>query len=406
MIVLELLYLVTLWSVTGSTPLIIISIDGMKHSFLSRENTPFLYCISRRGVYSTNVHPAFPSKTFPNHQTISTGVHPEVHGIINNYMVRYNPNGTVNRTFLKDNLKPFWWNSNPKIIPIYTANELSSNTRKSGSVYWPGSSVAYNGHKISFFYKEYDKNVGTSARLQSGAKLVLSDQYNLVMIYLDELDRAVHKFGYNNSFVREVLKSIDENLKEFYKNVSTCPEGVDLIIVGDHGFRELDQNKIIKPETLIPGLSRKIVYDGAVVGLYPENYFTSEDPDKESKLLVDELNKIANKRYVAYKKEDTPPKYHFSKHENIPPVTMIMRDGYYLMNKDKNRSADHGWFAYDDCHMRTVFIGYGPSFKRRRHIKKLDLTDIYKIACNILRIQPACHHSNGTVNLCQILRDY
>ena len=35
------------------------------------------------------MYPSYPSKTFPNHYTIATGLYPESHGIIDNYV--YDP---------------------------------------------------------------------------------------------------------------------------------------------------------------------------------------------------------------------------------------------------------------------------------------------------------------------------
>lgn len=35
------------------------------------------------------MYPSFPSKTFPNHYTIATGLYPESHGIVDNYV--YDP---------------------------------------------------------------------------------------------------------------------------------------------------------------------------------------------------------------------------------------------------------------------------------------------------------------------------
>jgi ectonucleotide pyrophosphatase/phosphodiesterase family protein 1/3 len=41
------------------------------------------------GVTTSHMFPSYPSKTFPNHYTIATGLYPESHGIIDNYV--YDP---------------------------------------------------------------------------------------------------------------------------------------------------------------------------------------------------------------------------------------------------------------------------------------------------------------------------
>ena len=40
-----------------------------------------------RGVRADGLIPSFPSKTFPNHYTVVTGLYPEHHGIVSNVIV-------------------------------------------------------------------------------------------------------------------------------------------------------------------------------------------------------------------------------------------------------------------------------------------------------------------------------
>lgn len=46
-------------------------------------DTPFFDRMAREGVKATMI-PSFPSKTFPNHYTIATGLVPDHHGIVAN----------------------------------------------------------------------------------------------------------------------------------------------------------------------------------------------------------------------------------------------------------------------------------------------------------------------------------
>lgn len=41
------------------------------------------------GARAQHVFPSFPSKTFPNHYTMATGLYPESHGIVDNFL--YDP---------------------------------------------------------------------------------------------------------------------------------------------------------------------------------------------------------------------------------------------------------------------------------------------------------------------------
>jgi arylsulfatase A-like enzyme len=58
--------------------------DGMRPDFVTEENTPTLWQISRRGVTFSNHHPAYPSTTEVNGTALATGTLPARSGIIGN----------------------------------------------------------------------------------------------------------------------------------------------------------------------------------------------------------------------------------------------------------------------------------------------------------------------------------
>ena len=63
---------------------ILVSFDAFRWDYLNRGITPNLESIKVSGVSALSLRPAFPSKTFPNHTSIVTGMYPAHHGIIQN----------------------------------------------------------------------------------------------------------------------------------------------------------------------------------------------------------------------------------------------------------------------------------------------------------------------------------
>ena len=87
------------------TPLILVSIDGFRWDYLQKYPAPALKALAADGVHARRLTPSFPSKTFPNHYTLVTGLRPEHHGIVSNYF--FDPlvtepwqKRTVNRSLL------------------------------------------------------------------------------------------------------------------------------------------------------------------------------------------------------------------------------------------------------------------------------------------------------------------
>jgi hypothetical protein len=64
---------------------ILVSIDGFRPDYLDRGVTPNLSRLAAEGA-SAPMRPSFPSKTYPNHWTLVTGLYPDHHGIVANKM--------------------------------------------------------------------------------------------------------------------------------------------------------------------------------------------------------------------------------------------------------------------------------------------------------------------------------
>ena len=78
-----LLILCGLTQVNARHTTVIVSLDGFRWDYPSFYDTPMLDYMAEHGVESGLI-PSFPSKTFPNHYTIATGLYPDHHGIIAN----------------------------------------------------------------------------------------------------------------------------------------------------------------------------------------------------------------------------------------------------------------------------------------------------------------------------------
>ncbi|MBA4056625.1 MAG: alkaline phosphatase family protein, partial [Marivirga sp.] len=62
---------------SGEKPyVILVSFDGFRHDYLTRFELPAFRRFASDGVRSEGLIPSFPTKTFPNHYTIVTGLYP------------------------------------------------------------------------------------------------------------------------------------------------------------------------------------------------------------------------------------------------------------------------------------------------------------------------------------------
>src|SRR5882762_10856843 len=71
-----------------SRHVVVVVWDGMRPDFVSEQNTPALWKLSREGVTFRNHHAVYPSATMVNGTALVTGVYPGKNGVIANYEYR------------------------------------------------------------------------------------------------------------------------------------------------------------------------------------------------------------------------------------------------------------------------------------------------------------------------------
>jgi predicted AlkP superfamily pyrophosphatase or phosphodiesterase len=113
--------------------LILISMDGFRWDYTNSVATLNFDKIEKMGVKAESMKVSFPSKTFPNHYTIVTGLYPDHHGIVNNtfYVPEYDEIYAIgNRKAVQDGKfyggEPIW-------------NTAEKQGLKAASYFWVGS---------------------------------------------------------------------------------------------------------------------------------------------------------------------------------------------------------------------------------------------------------------------------
>ena len=63
---------------------VMISIDGLRWDYIEKHGAPNLKAMAEQGVRAQKMQPVYPTKTFPNHISVITGLLPVNHGIVDN----------------------------------------------------------------------------------------------------------------------------------------------------------------------------------------------------------------------------------------------------------------------------------------------------------------------------------
>lgn len=83
-IVLQLLFFCCVSSLSKHPILIVVSYDAFSNDYFNRGLVPNMERLRKTGTFTDYLINVFPTKTFPNHHSIATGLYPDMHGVIGN----------------------------------------------------------------------------------------------------------------------------------------------------------------------------------------------------------------------------------------------------------------------------------------------------------------------------------
>ncbi len=180
---------------------ILISFDAFRWDYPNRGITPNLDYISQNGVHAISLQPCFPSKTFPNHYSIITGMYPENHGIIANGFT----NPATNQTYTLYDTIP---RNDPK---WYKGEAIWETAKKQGvitaSYFWPGAEVWLDYRRPDYSEKyvhkrPYDQRISDVLKWM---ELPYDQRPKFINVYFDSTDATGHDFGPNSEEVNHSI---------------------------------------------------------------------------------------------------------------------------------------------------------------------------------------------------------
>ncbi|XP_051150734.1 uncharacterized protein LOC127265095 [Andrographis paniculata] len=383
---------------------ILISADGFRFGYQFKTPTPNIQRLILEGSEAElGLIPVFPTKTFPNHYSIATGLYPARHGIVGDDGFTDPATGDK---FKKDTVDPKWWLGEP----IWET--AAKNGLKALTYYWPGSEVPKG--KWTCSDDDYCKKFAKAEKFDKRVEGVLksfdnsnkADVPSLVALYFEDPDSQGHKVGPDDRNITAAISLIDQmvgKLIEGLKDREILDE-VNIILVGDHGM----VSNCVEKTVFLDDFSEWIEINSDWVETYfPVLGIRPKSTKLTPKNIVEQMNKAINSGKVkngeylkVYLKEDFPARLKYSGSDRIPPIVGLLDEGYKLEKNNKTMrhlcGGDHG---YDNelFSMRSIFIARGPEIKEKEKVESFVNVEIYNFITKLLKIPAA--ENDGTAFL-------
>ena len=380
----------------GDQPIVVlVGIDGFRWDYLDRFEPPTLRALAAEGVRSEGLIPQFPSKTFPNHYTIVTGLRLPNHGILSNNMVAPDIPGRFslsNRDVLAD---ARWWGGEP----IWNTAERQGLV--TSSMFWPGSEAEIGGRRATYWmpYEHGMPNDERVARTLDWITRSEGEAVSFATLYFSDVDSAGHTGGPDSPAVREAVARVDASLAKLVDGVREAGlvDRVHYVVASDHGMAQLSTERMIVLDDFVDLGTVEIIDWSPVLALAPKN----GDVDALYAALKGQHPSLA-----VYRSHELPERFGLAGHPRLRPVIGIADDGWLITSRrDMSRwtNADAGGpggaHGYDPQlrSMHGLFVAAGPNIRQGMVVPPLENIHLYEFMCALLRIHPAKNDGDPSV---------
>ncbi len=374
---------------------ILVSFDGFRWDYPTKAPTPNLHRLMTRGVHAQNLIPSFPSKTFPNHYTIATGLYPGHHGIVANNIFDPPTGRTFATTKRAEVQDPMWWGGEP----IWTLVERAG--KSSAPLFWPGSEAPIAG-VMPRFWKAYDENLPAASRVNQALvwlDLPAAERPVFLTLYFEDSDAAGHRNGPDSPEVRAAITRDDGYLGALIEGLTRrgILDRVNIVVVSDHGMATVDGARVVVADDYFSA-------DDAVISDINPNLGVFPKPGRDESVYRALAG--ANPHLKVYRRDATPERWHFRDHPRVPPILGVADEGWQVLRratvdgiKAGKITGQRGQHGYDPqlMSMRAIFIAAGPAFKRGVTVAPFENVSINNVLARILGVTSAPNDGDPSV---------
>ena len=368
---------------------VMLSIDGCRWDYPDIHDMPNLDKIAAQGVKAEAIIPSYPSKTFPNHYTMATGLYPDHHGIVSNNF--YDPDLDMrfslgNRETVED--ARFWGGE-----PIWETAEKQGV--KSAAFFWVGTETDKEFHPS--IRKYFDDEIPFETRVDSAVSwlyLPEKSRPHLIMFYFEEPDGVGHGFGPESLETKIVLARVDSLIGVTMNKIDQAEEElgieVNFIVTSDHGMGYIpeEQNIILDEHIDLDDLEG---YSGS------NPSYMLQPVEGKMEDIYSTLSSVPHLKI--WTKKQLPAHYNYGTNNRVFDLVVEAEAGWGVSLKERNRGYSLGTHGYDPHNkdMQAIFYAMGPAFKSGYTFGSFENVNIYPLLAEIIKLEPA--KTDGNIEL-------
>jgi predicted AlkP superfamily pyrophosphatase or phosphodiesterase len=332
---------------------IVLSFDALGDRFLDRDTLPAFHAMMRVGVRAP-FRPEFPSKTFPNHYSMATGLAPGQHGIVVNSFFDPVRGAMFLRTSAGDGS---WFGGEP----IWVTAERAGI--KTAAYFWTGSEAEIRGVRPTYWYP-FNATVPDSVKIvqiMAWLRMPAETRPRLIMLYSPVVDVPGHRYGPDSREAYAGVREADRTLRVLRDSLAhLASRPIDLIVVSDHGLAAVPREHDIDMDSLLPKRGLIVDDEHATFSIWQDPAGPHVDLDSLSAVY---RRSVPHMRL--FRPGQFPAEWQTEQNRRFGDLFMLADPGWEFVTtvpRSIYTLGEHG-YAPDVPEMMGIFLAAGPSFR-------------------------------------------
>jgi predicted AlkP superfamily pyrophosphatase or phosphodiesterase len=360
---------------------VLVSFDGFGSELWGRHPAPTLERVAAGGARAERMIPVYPTKTFPTHYSIATGMYTDHHGLVGNRF--WAPDlGTAyslsDRSTVEDGR--FYRGE-----PIWVTAERQGMV--AASFFFVGSEADVGGVRPSYWYP-FDARLSHETRVDQVVEwlaMPAETRPHMITLYLEDVDVAWHDSGPDSPETAAAVARVDRALARLLDGIEALPHGerVYLIVVSDHGLMPA-------PAAAVDRLDLS-AFQGVLMaetGPYA-SLFIDEGGQERGPALRDSLAALLPANEV-WLRADVPARLHYSADPRIGDIVIAAAPGRRVLapNQNARDTHTHGW-DNELPEMGAIFLAMGPGIAPGQRVAAFEAVHVYPLIAHLLGLEPS-----------------
>jgi len=361
---------------------VLVSLDGFRADYLDRFPTPTLVRFANGGARAARMIPTFPTKTYPTHYSVATGMYSEHHGIVGNRFwdpVRHEAYSISDRATVEDGT---WYRGEP----IWVTAERQGMV--AACFFFIGSEAPVDGIRPTH-WNRYDASIPNETRVDrviEWLSLPAATRPHMITLYMSDADDAGHAEGPFSGRTREAVSRVDAMLGRLLEGIEALPHGdrVTVVVTSDHGMMRAEADRAQVLDTT--------VFRGIRVsewGPYASVVIEDGGPQR-ARRLRDSLA-VALPEADVWLREEVPGRLHYRADPRIGDLVVLASPGATVVAPDRRPVRDgfsHGW-DNQTPDMGAVFLAMGARIRPGAWVDAFESVHVYPLLAELLGLETA-----------------